>query len=302
MYDLITIGNIAADLYFSADDLTKKDDRLSLAIGGKYRSNSFSMSVGGGGANVAIGGRKNGLRTAVVGMIGNNVFRKGILHRLEASKVNTSMVLFNQTSTNVSVLLLNSKGERTAIAYQSSHEHILEETHAVKRIGKTRAVYFGNLPHVSVRERKALMKQLRKKGAKVFVNIGPLECCKPKTYLNELLEYVDVLILNTHEFADLVKKPLEKLDFKENLLDLLPVLKDNLLVVTDGRNGSYAYEQQRVYRQGIVKEKKIIDTTGVGDGYTAGFIASYLKHENIQSAMKAGSRYASKIIQKIGAN
>lgn len=302
MFDLIAIGNISADLYFSAEDLTKKEDRLWLAMGGKYRSEEFRMTVGGGGANVSIGGRKNGLRTAVVGIVGNNVFRKGIMHRLQTAKVNTAHLMFNQTAVNVSTILLQKNGERTVIAHQSSHEHILEEAHISSRKFITRAVYFGNLPHVSVKERRALMKSLKSKGIEIFVNVGPLDCCRPKAYLKELLEFTDVLIVNTHEFADLVKKDEKDLNLKKTVLHLLPFMKESILIVTAGKNGSYGYEGEKVFFCPIVKEKIIADTTGVGDGYTSGFIASYLRHSDVVRAMKTGSRYASKIISKIGAN
>ena len=302
MFDLVTIGTISADLYFSAEDLTKKGDRLNLAIGGKYRSEDFSMSVGGGAANVAIGGRKNGLKTAVVGMVGNNVFRKGIMQRLKMAKVNTSHVLFNQTAASVSVLLLQKNGERTVIAYQSSQEHVLEESHVETRNFKTRAVYFGSLSHVSIKERRSLMKYLKEKGVDIFVNIGQLDCCKPKTYSNELLEYADVLILNTHEFAELVKKNIDDINFSKSVLHLLPVMKSKIIIVTDGKNGSYGYEGLKTFFCPIVKEKKVVDTTGVGDGYSAGFISSFLRFDDLEKAMKAGSRYSSKIVAKIGAN
>lgn len=50
------------------------------------------------------------------------------------------------------------------------------------------------------------------------------------------------------------------------------------------------------------KQDHVVDTTGVGDGYTAGFITSYLRYSDVERAMKAGTRYASKIVKKIGAN
>ncbi len=302
MFDLITIGTISADLYFDATGLTRENDRLALAIGGKYRSDEFHMTVGGGGANVAIGARKLGLKTGVIGLVGNNVFRKGILQRLDSAKVNTNYLLFSQTGASVSTILLQPSGERTVIAYQSSHEHVIEELHSAKHMPKTRAVYFGNLSHVSVRERCDLMRRLKKTGVTIVVNIGPLDCCKPKTYSNELLEHADVLILNTHEYADLAKKDLEQIQFQKSQLLHLPIMKKKILIITDGANGSYGYEGEKVFHVPIVKAKKIVDTTGVGDGYTAGFISSFLGHEDVLRAMKSGARFASKILGRIGAN
>lgn len=302
MFDLVSIGTISADLYFSAEDLTTHQDRLFLAIGGKYRSEDFRMTVGGGGANVAIGGKKNGLRTAVVGLVGNTVFRKGIMQRLQSSKINTSHLLFNQTAISVSVILLQENGERTVIAHQSSHEHVLEEAHLSRRNLRTRAVYFGNLSHVSVKERSLLMKKFKDQGVEIFVNVGPLECCKPKTYIAELLSHADVLMVNAHEFSDLVKVDIRKIDFKKSVLHLLPSMKDKIVIVTNGKNGSYGCEGNNVFTCPAKKEKKVVDTTGVGDGYTAGFISSYLKNADVLRAMKSGARYSAKILQKIGAN
>lgn len=302
MFDLITIGTISADLYFDASSLSTEDGRLALAIGGKYRSDDFHMTVGGGGANVAIGGRKLGIRTGVIGLVGNNVFRKGILQRLESAKVNTSHLMFNQTGASVSAILLQPNGERTVIAYQSSHEHVVEELHSAKHMPKTRAVYFGNLSHVSVKERSNLMKRLKQKEVQIFVNVGPLDCCKPKSSSHELLEHADVLILNTHEYADLIKKDLASIDFAKSQLHFLSVMKQKVLIITDGGNGSYGYEGEKVFHVPIVKAKKIVDTTGVGDGYSAGFITSFIQHEDVLRAMKSGARYASKILGKIGAN
>jgi sugar/nucleoside kinase (ribokinase family) len=72
--------------------------------------------------------------------------------------------------------------------------------------------------------------------------------------------------------------------------------------VTEGSHGSYAYLNDIVYHEPIVHPQRIIDTTGAGDGYTAAFIAVYIKTHNIKKAMSAGSSYAAKILSKIGAN
>lgn len=302
MFDLISIGTISADLYFSTQDLTKKGDRLSLAIGGKYDTDNFEMHVGGGGASVAIGCRKMGLKTTVVGMVGNNVFRKNILQRLTQAKVSTRYIMFDQKEVNVSAILLSPDGERTVIHYDSPHEHSKEEKYTFKHLAKTRAVYFGNLPDVSAAERRNIMKELKKRNVYIFANVGKRDCCKPKEYIKELLEFTDMLIVNTYEFSQLAKKEEKDIDFKKSMLKHLPIMKDKLLVVTDAAQGSYAYEGEKMYYQKAFSPKRIVDTTGAGDAYTAGFISSYLKHDDVQRAMKTGSRYASWNLGNIGAN
>ncbi|MFN4213084.1 MAG: carbohydrate kinase family protein, partial [Microgenomates group bacterium] len=68
------------------------------------------------------------------------------------------------------------------------------------------------------------------------------------------------------------------------------------------QKGSYAYYQGKVYHQKAYPIKKIVDTTGAGDGYTAGFIAEYFRSKDIKKAMANGAKYAAKILGKIGAN
>ncbi len=301
MLDLITIGNISADLYFGADDLTVKDGRLALAIGGKYSSDMFKMFVGGGGANVAIGAARHRLKTAVVGMVGNTVFRRAIIKRLQKANVSTKLLLFNQKDANISVILLSSSGERTIISHQSSHKHVMQERQIIRKIVKTRAVYFGNLPDVSALERNRLMATLKKNDVQIFVNIGATECRKSTKEHNELLQNADVLIANTHEFSLLVKKPLQKINFSHSVLKLVPVMKDKLVIVTDGANGSFGYHKDHVYHVPVVKSR-IVDTTGVGDAYTAAFISVFLRTEDVVAAMKAGTRHAARALAKIGAN
>lgn len=304
MYDLISIGNISSDIYFNADHLTKKDGRLFLAIGGKYRLEDFFLSVGGGGANIAIGASRHGLKTAVVGMIGNNAFRKSIMARLKKAKVNTEFVLFNQKDTNISVILLGNNGERTILSHTTPHRHTMAEKKVIDAIERTKvkAVYFGNMPDVPVADRARLKKRLRDNNVFTVVNLNTSDCSRPIKEIEALLTDTRLLIVNTHEFAQMIKRDIDTLDFRQSVLPFVPFMKDDVVVVTDGARGSYAYHADKVYFEPAYPTKTIVDTTGCGDAYTSGFIASYIRHEEIQLAMKTGSKYASTILAKKGAN
>lgn len=302
MYDLITFGNITADLYFKADNLTTKGKRFYLAIGGKYFLDDFKLHIGGGGTNVAVGVKKNRLKTAVCGVIGNNEFRKAILHKLKLKGVSQKLILFNQQHMNLSVILLKEDGSRTIINYESPKQDLYIHSKLLKKIKNTKAVYLGNLPDVPLKERVRLLKFLKKNNILIFINLGTSDTKRRRKELLPLLNLADVLIINRYEVAEVLKKDAKNLDLKENIKKLLPVLRNKLLVITDAENGSFAYDDNNVYYQKAIKPKKIIDTTGAGDGYTAGFISEYLKSEDVKRAMKKGASYASKIIGKIGAN
>lgn len=303
MYDLISIGGISMDFYFKGDSLTFKDNRFQLAIGGKYVTDYFYEGLGGGGANVAIGTHKNGLKTAVMGIIGNNVFKKIILEKLEKFKVSYEPCRFEDNFYNISVILLRSDGERSIVHYVTPHQHLLESTITVKYLTVSHILYLGNLPDVSLTQKVNALRDAKENNILTIVNLGVKDCRRPKTELEELLKKTDILILNGHEFSELVKAPYQDIYFHEDVVShYFPLFKQRLVIVTEGKKGSYGYLGGKVYHQKAETLEKIIDTTGAGDGYTAGFIAEYFRSNHIEKAMEKGAKYASKILVKIGAN
>lgn len=301
MYDLISIGSISIDLYFKGDTLTKKDNRFFLAIGGKYVCDYFYETVGGGGANVAIGCSRLGLNTAVVGKVGENVFKQIIIQKLIQRGVSTEFLILDEDFLNISAILLAENGERTIIHYLTPHESLNLDEITKKNLLKTKMVYMGNLPNISFEERINLLKIFKKNNIPVAVNLGVSDCRRPLKEIISLLKLTDIFIVNTHEFADLVKLEYQKIDWRKNCLDFLK-LYHLILVITDGENGSYLYTKENLYYQKAIKPKKIIDTTGAGDAFTSGFLASYLQQKNLKKAMETAAFEATKILEKIGAN
>jgi len=303
MYDLVSIGSISVDLFFSGKSLTYKDSRFQLAIGGKYLAEKFFVSVGGGGLNIAIGVRNHGFRSAVIGSIGNNSFKKIIIDKLEENKVSYALSDFEDNYYNISSIFLTEKGERSIIHYVTPHIHLLNNKNKLTGITKSKFIYLGNLPEVSLFEREAFLDFFKKRNITTAVNLGVSDCRKSKEQLKPFLDKVDILIVNGHEFAELVKAPYKDIHFKEDIVKwYIPYLYDQILVVTEGEKGSFAYWHGRVFHHKAIKVDKIVDTTGAGDGYTAGFISGFLKTKDIEKSMLAGSRYAAKILGKMGSN
>jgi sugar/nucleoside kinase (ribokinase family) len=88
--------------------------------------------------------------------------------------------------------------------------------------------------------------------------------------LHEHQQYVDALFVNKHEFSLLVNKKADMLDLKENQLTNLGIDLD-MLIITDSKNGSFAYTKEKVYYEPAAKIKAIIDATGAGDAFTSAY-------------------------------
>lgn len=303
MYDLISIGSISVDFYFQGSSLTFKDNRYQLAIGGKYVADHFNLKLGGGGANIAIGAAKNGLKTALLGTIGDNVFKSIVLENLKKFNVSYKFCDIVKNYYNLSTILLTEKGERSIIHFASPNQKLFDHGIKISYLREGKMVYLGNLPEVNLAEKLRVLQFLRKNSIVSVVNLGVSDCRRPKKELEGLLKHIDILIVNGHEFADLVKAPYQDIYFQEDVIShYIPSLRSQLIVVTEGEKGSFAYFQGKVYHEKAFPVEKIVDTTGAGDGYTAGFIAEYFHSQNIKKAMEGGAKYAAKILGKIGAN
>lgn len=300
MYDLITIGNVVMDLYFKGKSLSTKDGHINLAIGGKYPVDYFHESVGGSAANVAIGASNQGLSTAVVAKVGENSFKQIILQKLLKKMVSTEFLLDDAGYMNVSSILLSESGEKTIVHYATPHE-ALEVSEAMKKnMLNTKAIYMGSLPGISLSERVELLTYFTDAQKKIMLAVGALEIEMGLEKLTPLLDCAHILIMNGHEYADLVQKDKEKIDFGSDCAKAIGFEK-RILIITDGPNGSYVYDSGKVHHEAAAKAD-IVDTTGAGDAFCAGFIAAYLKERSIEDSMKAASAYACKIIERVGAN
>ncbi len=304
MLDILSIGTVTMDLYYKGDSLTHTDERFELAVGGKYFVDHFYEGLGGGGANVAIGIVKNGLTCGLAAKIGNNPFKKIICEKLDVAHVDyKNYSKFANDYINISSVLLTKKGEKTVINYRTPHDHVISCDEDYEMLNQAQAIYMANLSKVSLKERIAILKYAKEHGKRTIANLNVTDCRRSIGEIRSFLEYVDIFIINTHEFSDIVKANYKMIDFHSKVTEKYSPFRENqLLVVTDGAKGSYAYYEGNAYYEPAMPGIQVTDSTGAGDAYTASFIVHYLKTWNIPPAMKAASLYSTKILTKMGAN
>ena len=125
-------------------------------------------------------------------------------------------------------------------------------------------------------------------------NPGVLELANPKQVLG-LLEDVDILLVNKREAAQLVPGSL--------LEELLNKLKNycQTVIITDGAMGGIATNGDKTYRFGIYEDIKIKDTTGAGDAFGSGFLASLANGDSFRTALIFASANSTSVVQHRGA-
>jgi len=116
-----------------------------------------------------------------------------------------------------------------------------------------------------------------------------------KDFYNLVVNNLDIIFANEQEIIELIdaKTFNDVVDFGKNL--------NKLLVITKSDKGSTAIKGSEVVECKSQKDLKIIDLTGAGDLFAAGFLHGYINKKSITESLQKGTEMASKIIQKIGA-
>jgi fructokinase len=132
---------------------------------------------------------------------------------------------------------------------------------------------------------------------KIAMSLSDIFCVTrhKQDFYNLLKNDLDILIGNENEINELANK--------KSLLDSINQLKElnKLIVITRSESGSMAIKNNEIINCNSVKVNKVLDLTGAGDLFAAGFFKEYLDKSDIKKCLETGSMLASKIIQKIGA-
>ena len=114
-------------------------------------------------------------------------------------------------------------------------------------------------------------------------------------FLDLVQNKIDITFANEQEIKSLI----DATNFKEVITFGKQLGK--LLIITRGERGSIAINKSEVIECNSKKDLRIIDLTGAGDLFSAGFLHGYTNNLSIKNSLEKGSEMSSKIIQKIGA-
>jgi len=116
-----------------------------------------------------------------------------------------------------------------------------------------------------------------------------------KSFLELVQNKLDIIFANEQEILELI----DAKSFNEVIS--FGIKLNKTLVITRSDKGSVAINQNEVAECESQKNLKIVDLTGAGDLFAAGFLHGYINEKSIKESLEKGTEMASKIIQKIGA-
>jgi fructokinase len=203
-------------------------------------------------------------------------------------------------STGASIILITPDSERTMGTYLGISSHLSANDINENNILDHELIFLeGYLWDKGTSEKmfKHAISIAKKNNIKIAMSLSDIFCVTrhKQDFYSLLKNDLDILIGNENEINELANE--------KNLLDSVNQLKElsKLIVITRSENGSMAIKDNEIINCNSIKVNKILDLTGAGDLFAAGFLKEYLDNSDIKECLKTGSMLASKIIQKIGA-
>jgi fructokinase len=137
----------------------------------------------------------------------------------------------------------------------------------------------------------------KKNKVKIAMTLSDVFCVirHKRNFYDLLKNDLDILIGNENEVNELT----DSKTLTDSINKLIPLKK--IIVVTRSEEGSLAIYNNEIITCDSVKVSKVLDVTGAGDLFAAGFLKEYLENLDIKKCLTTGSMLASQIIQKIGA-
>ena len=308
---ILGIGNAIVDVFVKVDDnfllknnltkgsmkLIEKDefDRLKSTI------KIEKIEAGGSVANTMAGIAYLEGFPSFIGKINSDEFGKIYKKSLEKIKVNFSYVEKNEDlSTGASIIFITPDSERTMCTYLGVSSQLSMADINEDHIKGYEIIFLeGYLWDKGMSEEmfKHVINLAKKNNVKIAMSLSDIFCVTRhrEDFFRLLKDDLNILIGNENEINQLMQK--------NNLLDSINELKkfDKIIIITRSKSGSVAILNNEVTNCESVKVEKVLDLTGAGDLFAAGFFKEYLNNSDIRKCLKTGSKLAAQVIQKIGA-
>jgi len=309
-YDFITIGGATRDIAFFTDEGILIDNKkdplrqklLAFEYGAKLRIDKFISLFGGGASNAAVNLVGLGFKTAALFEIGDDENGRAMLKNIKSHKVASDLVNVNKKAdSGSSFILITNSGERVIFTTRGVNDFLTLTPKRLKAIRSARNIYIASLSGTWLKDLRQIFDNSQ---GLIFWNPGSKQYNSGFKVLSPFLKQTHCLMLNRDEALALVlsdpinaKRPRIFLDDMNNLLRVIKSYGPKIVVITDGDQGANFYDGVNFHHQKIAKEKKHIDTTGIGDVYNSTFAAGLLfyKGDIIKAAQLASKNAANKI-------
>jgi len=289
MYDIITFGSAAQDINLKSKAFKVLNDGnnfvtgkgICLPLGSKIDVEDVIFTSGGSGTNTAATFVKQGFRAAFCGAIGIDNAGLEIVRELKHLRIDTRFVVKKKEEKTTHSIIISSAGEdRTILIYRGA-SGLLNKNDILWRKLKAKWIYLAPLSGQSCEIFEEVVNFAYENKIKVAVNPSKQQLSLPEDQLKRIFAKVDILFLNQEEASFLTKIPFEE---EQNIFKKIDEICHGIAVMTKGGEGVVVSDGKYLYSALPNPNRKIVDTTGAGDSFAAGFLSDYIRYAGDTSA------------------
>lgn len=298
---VLVIGDITVDVFLTPKPgdvscrMCEKEQYLCFSYGDKIPVENLYFSAGGNAANVSIGLRRLDIEASIVTTIGTDSVSKLIYEHLEQEHIDTQHLTMQPGISTNYATIISFQGERTILTYHAPRTYRYR-----KDPFDAAYVYLTSMGESYKPYYQELITHLRENpGVTLIYNPGSIQMRSGKEENQFILSRTNILLCNKKEAEIFTGIPASDQNEKA-LLAALRSMGPKEVVITDGVRGAFACNNIECMRSSALPVK-VIEKTGAGDAFNAGYIAAKLHGKSFQESMKWGTMNAASVIGYIGA-
>lgn len=308
MSDVVCVGDAMVDAFLTIQDasihcrLNEKDCELCIRYGEKIPVETCCFLLGGIACNVSVGLSRLGLRSTLIAEIGDDEFSAKIIKGLKAERVDTDHIAQTPGASASFAIGINFKGERTLFV-----EHV-KRAHEFAFDGlASQWIYLGGLGRQWKGAYERTLQFVEKQNAKLTFTPGSQQLAEGVDSFIEVLRSTHALFVNLQEAARIMNQESgirgegRNTGFVKESLKKIQTMGPRIVSITDGKNGSFAIDEQgKIYQMPLFPGDPI-EKTGAGDAYTSGMVGALVLGLPVPEAMRFGAINAASVVARIGA-
>jgi len=252
---------------------------------------------GGSVANSIVGLSQLGNKVGFIGKVCDDDFGS----KYEVGLKNENVEYFyskkkEDLPTGTCLILITPDSERTMCTFLGVAGKINKNDVDVNAVKKSEIIFLEGYLWDEGSPKEAFDKAINNAN-KVAMSLSDQFCVdRHKPHFLELVKSkLDITFANEKEITSLI----EAKDFNDVITFAKQINK--LIVITRGKNGATAIHGNEVFECDVKKNLKIVDLTGAGDLFAAGFLHGHVNNLSINESLEKGTEMSSKVIQQIGA-
>ena len=304
---ILGIGNAIVDVickvennFLENNDLTKSTMKLVDEIEFKKLLSNLKIveTVSGGSvANSIVGLSQLGNQVGFIGKVNDDELGQKYEDGLKKENVEFFYSKKKEEiSTGTCLILITPDSERTMCTFLGTAGKINEEDINIKAVKNSEIIFLEGYLWDEGDPKKAFDKAINN-AAKVAMSLSDLFCVErhKKHFLNLVQNKLDITFANEQEITSLIgaKNFNEVVTFSKKI--------SKLIVITRGEKGATAIQGNEVIDFDAKKNLNIVDLTGAGDLFAAGFLNEYINKKSLKASLEKGTEMSSRVIQQIGA-